>query len=121
MISGLSWESIFQVISQILTAGVAITAFALLLYVFVFNLRESVVRAFILILLCVVAVFTGESIASVSSQTVIIEIMLKIKWLGIIFLPPTYLHFSHSLLTLTGRPSRGRRMWAVRITYALSF
>jgi len=47
--------------------------------------------------------------------------MLKIKWIGIIFLPATYLHFSHSLLTLTGRPSRGRRLWAVRVTYAISF
>jgi hypothetical protein len=121
MIFGISWESILQTISQILTAGVAITAFALLLYVFVFNLRESVVRAFILILICVVAVYTGESIASASDQVLVIEIMLKIKWIGIIFLPATYLHFSHSLLTLTGRPSRGRRMWAVRITYVFSF
>jgi len=121
MIFGLSWESILQTISQILTAGVSITAFALLLYIFVFNLRESVVRAFILILVCVVAVYTGESIASASDQALVIEIMLKIKWIGIIFLPATYLHFSDSLLTLTGRPSRGRRMWAVRITYVFSF
>lgn len=121
MILGISWESIVQTISQIMTAGVAITAFALLLYVFVFNLREHVVRAFILILLCVVVVYTGESIASASDQSLVIEIMLKIKWIGIIFLPATYLHFSDSLLTLTGRPSRGRRMWAVRITYVFSF
>ncbi len=121
MIFGISWEGVLQTISQIITAGVAITAFALLMYAFVFNLRESVVRAFILILLCVVVVYTGESIASASEQALIIEFMLKIKWIGIIFLPATYLHFSHSLLTLTGRPSRGRRLWAVRVTYAISF
>ncbi len=121
MIFGISWESVFQTISQILTAGVAITAFSLLLYVLVYNLRESVVRAFILILACVVVVYTAESIASVSEQALIIEIVLKIKWVGIIFLPATYLHFAHSLLSLTGRPSRGRRLWAVRMVYLFSF
>ena len=120
MILGISWESALRTISQILSAGVAITAFSLLLYVMAYNLREAVVRAFILILLCVAIVYTGETIASVSNQAAIIEIMLRLKWLGIIFLPATYLHFSDSLLTLTGRPSRGRRLWVVRLTYVFS-
>jgi hypothetical protein len=120
MLFGISWESAFHTISQILTAGVAITAFSLLLYSLAYNLRERVVRAFITILLCVTLVYTAESIAGVSQQPVIIEIILKIKWVGIIFLPATYLHFSDSLLTLTGRPSRGRRLWAVRVIYAIS-
>jgi hypothetical protein len=120
MLFGISWESAFHTISQILTAGVAITAFSLLLYSFAYNLRERVVRAFIIILLCVTLVFTTESIASVSQQPLLIEMMLKLKWLGIIFLPATYLHFADSLLTLTGRPSRGRRLWSVRVIYAFS-
>jgi hypothetical protein len=120
MFFGIYWESALQTISQILTAGVAITAFSLLLYAFAFNLREHVARAFILILTCVVFVYTAESIASASDNVHIIEIMLKLKWVGIIFLPATYLHFSDSLLTLTGRPSRGRRRWMVRLTYLFS-
>jgi hypothetical protein len=120
MIFGISWEGAFHTISQILSAGVAITAFSLLLYSFAFNLRESVVRAFIIILLCVTIVYTAESIAEVSRETNYIEFLLKLKWVGIIFLPATYLHFSDSLLTLTGRPSRGRRLWAVRLTYGFS-
>ena len=120
MFFGISLEGAFHTISQILSAGVAITAFSLLLYSFAFNLRESVVRAFIIILLCVTIVYTAESIAEVSQQTNFIQFLLKLKWVGIIFLPATYLHFSDSLLTLTGRPSRGRRLWAVRLTYAFS-
>lgn len=120
MIFGISWEGAFHTISQILSAGVAITAFSLLLYSFVFNLRESVVRAFIIILLCVTIVYTAESFAEVSRETNYIEFLLKLKWVGIIFLPATYLYFSDSLLTLTGRPSRGRRLWAVRLTYGFS-
>ncbi len=120
MFLGISWESALRTISQILTAGVAITAFSLLLYVLAYNLRERVVKPFIFILLCVAIVYTGETIAGVSNQAVIIEIMLRLKWLGIVFLPATYLHFSNSLLSLTGRPSRGRRIWVVRLTYIFS-
>ena len=121
MILGISWASVFQTISQITTAVVAITAFSLLLYALVYNLRESVVRAFILILVCVVIVYTAESIASVSDPSLLIEVSLKIKWVGIIFLPASYLYFADSLLTLTGLPSRGRRLWMVRLVYVFSF
>lgn len=120
MIFGITITSIFQTISQIMTAGVAITALSLLLFALAYNLRERVVRAFIMILMCVVIVYTADSVASVSVQPVIIDISLKIKWAGIIFLPATYLHFADSLLTLTGRPSRGRRLWTVRLVYAFS-
>jgi len=65
-------------------------------------------------------VYTGESIASASDQPALIEAMLRLKWAGIILIPATYLHFANALLSLTGRPSRGRRLWAVRLTYAFS-
>ena len=120
MIFGISWTSIFQTISQITAAGAAITALSLLLFALIYNLREQVVRAFILILLCVVVFYTAETIASVSTQAVIIEISLKIKWVGIVFLPASYLYFSNALLTLTGRPSRGRRLWLVRAVFIFS-
>lgn len=120
MLFGITWEGAFHTISQILTAGVSITAFSLFLFALAFNLHERVVRAFILILLCLVLVSTAESIAGVSNQPAIIQFMLRLKWVGIVFLPATYLHFADSLLTLTGRPSRGRRIWAVRLTYLFS-
>lgn len=120
MIFGITWQGAIRTISQILSAGVAITAFSLLLYALAYNLHERVVRAFILILFCVTIVFTGEAIASVSEEMIIIQSMLRLKWVGIVILPATYLHFSDSLLTLTGRPSRGRRKWTVRLVYVFS-
>lgn len=120
MFLSIYWDEAIETISQILTAGVAITAFSLLLYALAFNLRENVARAFILILTSVVVVFTTHSIASVSASASVIELMLKLEWVGIVFLPATYLHFSDSLLTLTGRPSRGRRSWLVRMIYLFS-
>ena len=66
MFLSIYWDEAIETISQILSAGVAITAFSLLLYALAFNLRENVARAFILILTSVVIVFTTHSIASVS-------------------------------------------------------
>ncbi|PIZ26024.1 MAG: hypothetical protein COY47_02775, partial [Chloroflexi bacterium CG_4_10_14_0_8_um_filter_57_5] len=48
-------------VNQILTAGIAITAFSLFFYSLSFNLRDRVARSFALILLCVVVVFTSEA------------------------------------------------------------
>ena len=109
-----------QTFNQLITAGIAITAFSLLLYALSFNLRDRVARSFALIMVCVVIVFVGESIASVASTPENMEKWLKVQWVGIIFLPPTYLHLSDALLATTGRPSRGRRRLLVRLNYIIS-
>lgn len=119
-----SWQTglllFFRTVSQILTAGIAITAFALLLYALTFNLRDRVARTFALILLCVVIAFTGEAIGSTATAFEQINFWLKVQWIGIVLLPSTYLHFSDALLATTGKPSRWRRIWAVRVSYLLS-
>lgn len=107
-------------VNQILTAGIAITAFSLFFYSLSFNLRDRVARSFALILLCVVVVFTSEALESSSVAPQIIDLLLRLEWLGIIFLPPTYLQFSDALLVTTGRPSRGRRRLAIQFTYFIS-
>ncbi len=56
-------------VNQILTAGIAITAFSLFLYALSFNLRDRVARSFAIILLCVVTVFTSEALESSSSYS----------------------------------------------------
>lgn len=112
---------ILTTLNQLLTAGISITAFSLLLYALSFNLRDRVARSFALILLCVVIVFTGDAISSVSDSKLAREFWLRFEWIGVTFLPAAYLHFSDAVLTTTGRPSRGRRRLAVRLSYVLSF
>lgn len=109
-----------KVINQILTAGIAITAFSLFLYSLSFNLRDRVARSFAIILLCVVIVFTAESLQdnTVSIQT--LDLLMRLQWFGLAFLPAAYLHLSDALLVTAGRPSRGRRRIAVRGMYAIS-
>jgi hypothetical protein len=119
-----NWETgllIFvRTVSQILTAGVAVTALSLLLYALTFNLRDRMARTFALILSCVVIVFTAEAIGGVADNPILIDLWLRIEWAGIIFLPPTYMHFSDALLTTTGKPSRGRRKFVTRLSYIIS-
>jgi hypothetical protein len=111
-----------RTLSQLLTAGIAITAFSLLLYALTFNLRDRVARSFAAILVCVVVIYAAEAMASVlegSSDLNAWALWLRFEWVGIIFLPVTYLHFSDALLETTGRPSRGRRRWLVRVVYVI--
>ena len=109
-----------QAFNQILTAGIAITAFSLFLYSLSFNLRDRVARSFAVILLCVVVVFTTEALQNRGVSNWGLETLLRLQWLGIIFLPAAYLHLSDALLVTAGRPSRGRRRLAVRAMYGLS-
>src|SRR5690349_6034221 len=109
-----------KTINSILTAGIAITAFSLFLYALSFNLRDRVARSFAIILLCVVVVFTTEALQNKSIPDWGIELLLRLQWVGIIFLPAAYLHLSDALLVTAGRPSRGRRRIAVRGMYVIS-
>ena len=91
--------------NQILTAGISITALSLLLYSLTFNLRDRVAQSFSLLMACVVVVFTADAAASVSAKLVDTELLLRLQWLGIAFIPATLFHFSDALLATTGRPS----------------
>ena len=117
-ISGIT--KILVTISEILTAGIAVTAFSLLLYALTFNLKDRVARSFVAILFCVVIVFSAEALGSTAVQTIETDFWLHVQWVGIIFLPAAYLHFSDALLSTTGQPSRWRRRWAVRVTYFIA-
>ncbi len=109
-----------QTFNQILTAGIAITAFSLLIYALTFNLRDRVARSFAMILLSVVVVFTSDAVQSAVENPDLVDLFLRLQWIGIVFLPPAYLHLSDALLVTAGRPSRGRRRWVVRGVYLIS-
>lgn len=106
--------------NQLITAGIAIMAFALLLYALAFNLRDRVARSYAAILVCVVIVFVCDAIASVSRFSDTLEFWLRLQWVGIAFLPPAYLHFSDAVLSTTGRISYGWWRWLIRFTYIIS-
>jgi hypothetical protein len=110
-----------KTINQLLSAGISITAFSLLLYALSFNLKDRVARAFAFIMACVVVVFVGESVAEVVSAPKWIELWYQIQWVGITFLPVAYVVLSDAVLATTGRPSRGRRTRLIKIDFVISF
>jgi len=103
-------------INQLLTSGIAITAFSLLLYALTFNLRDRVARSFAFILACMTLVASGDTLSSLVTQIDSVGLWLRVQWVGIIFLPAVYFYSSDALLATTGRPSRGRRRLVVRFT-----
>jgi hypothetical protein len=109
--------SALPILNRILVAGIAITAFAMLLYALTFRLRERVARAFALILACITVIAVMDGLASTARTLTEAEVWLRLQWIGTALLPAAFLHFSDALLASTGRPSRGRRRFAVRIMY----
>lgn len=107
-------------INDILTAGIAITAFSLFIYSLSFNLRDRVAHSFAIILLCIVLVYTSEAMQGTSTSQITIDLFLRLEWFGIVFLPPAYLHLSDAILVTTGKPSRSFRRWSVRLMYLVS-
>lgn len=77
-------------------------------------------RSFAIILLCVVVVFTTEALQNETVPLWGIDLLLRLQWIGIVFLPAAYLHLSDAVLVTAGRPSRGRRRFAVRGMYGVS-
>ena len=111
---------VLQTLNQLLAAGIAITAFSLLLYALTFNLKDRVARSFAFIMACVVVVYVGESVADVVSSPRWIQVSYQLQWIGIVFLPPAYVLLSDAVLATTGRPSRGRRTKLVKVAFAIS-
>lgn len=112
--------TVLQTINQILTAANAITAVSLLFYSLTFNLRERVARTFAQLLACVAVVYLGDILASTTQVDSELAMWLRLQWLGIAFIPVTFLHLSDALLEVTGRPSRGRRRTVVLVSYAFT-
>ena len=100
--------NLFVTINEIITAGIAITAFALLLYSLAFNLKNNVAVSFALVMACIVIINSADAIASNSARPDMIEFLLWLQWCGIIWLPAAMSRFSKALLSTTGIPYRRR-------------
>lgn len=115
-----SFIEVLRAINQIFEAGIAITAFSLLIRALSFNLRDRVSRSFAIVLACVVLIFAGEAVGEAVVNLDSVRIWVGVQWVGILFLPAALQHFSDSLLATTGRPSRGRRRSLIVLSYIFS-
>ena len=98
-----------KAISDVIIAGVAVISFSLLIYVITFKLRDRVTWAFTLLLACIVIIFGADAFITTTYQQDELLRILRIQYIGLILLPTSFFFFSDALLTITGKPSRGKR------------
>lgn len=110
-----------RLINQSLSAAIAVIAGSTFLYVLSRNIRNRLTWSVSGLLLFVTITFIGDLGVSYSSELSDAEVWLRFQWAGIAFVPAAYVHVSHSLLELTGRPSRGRRRSLAAGLYVLAF
>lgn len=106
-INGLT--AFFKATSDVLTAGLAVITFSLFLYSITFEIRDRLTNIFSAILLVLILVFGADAFGSVTSDATVLLKILKIHWIGLIFIPTLYFIFSDALLAMTGKPSMGKR------------
>jgi hypothetical protein len=103
----------------ILSSAIIIVSFSLFLYLVATNWRNSVARTFSALLAFVTIVYIGDVFLQRVDAFSDAVIWLKLKWLGIAFIPAGYLHFSDAVLRATHAYSRPRRV-AIAVSYLVS-
>ncbi len=112
-------ERLLELVNLVLTSGIVIFSFALLLYLLISNRRNDVARTFAFLLGCVlITYFVDLALFGVEDWRAA-RPWLEIQWVGIAFTPAAYLNFSRALLTTTGERSKFQAV-AVRVSYVLS-
>lgn len=113
-------NTVLQAINDVLTAGIAVTAFSLLIFAFTFRMHDRLTLSFTLILSCITLIFAAAAFMLIPQTSQMLNFLLHLNWVGLVFLPAGYFNFSDALLTLTGRPSRGRRRMVGYLTIFIS-
>ncbi|MDL1896665.1 hypothetical protein FBQ82_10345 [Anaerolineae bacterium CFX7] len=93
----------------LLAAALVIFTFALLLWLFPSSWRNPVQRGFSALLTFVGIVYIGQVFLLRATSPAAAEQILRLKWIGIAFVPAAYLHFSNAVLRSTFYASRWRR------------
>ncbi len=119
MLGNINLASILAFGNSILSAGIAVTAFSLLLYIIRYNWRSPVARAFSVLLACVMLVSVVDALLYSVTSAASIERWLRFQWLGIALVPAAYMHFSDEVLRTTNSFSRPRQALGV-LAYSVS-
>jgi len=96
----------------VLSSFAVLLAFSLMAYLFVYNVRNAVARAMVVLLALITVVYTGDlflSTARLSSDHPASEFWLRFEWLGISLAAPAFAYFAHALLSATGDRAAWRR------------
>ncbi|MCB0166368.1 MAG: hypothetical protein KDI79_19210 [Anaerolineae bacterium] len=120
METALTFTFIITRLNEALSSAIVIIAFSLFVYMFTYNLRSSIGRAFAILLACMCFAYAGD--VALYKVTNIEDAIpwLKFQWIGIAFIPAAYLHFADVLLRATNAISP-RRRFTVFLAYFFGF
>ncbi len=94
----MNWQQILIGVNDVLSAGVAATAFALLLYLWCYNRESAVARTFSGLLLCVAGVYLLDLLLTdMHDFKGVVGFLLRLQWVGIAFTPTLYLEFTRAI------------------------
>lgn len=118
-LSVIDFQKLFELVNVLLSSGIVIVSFALLLYLVIYNPRNNVARSFSALLTCVLIVYFVDLALFGAKNIAAARPWLRTQWIGLAFTPAAYLNFSNALLINTGDRSNLREV-ALRVSYLLS-
>ncbi|MBN1486717.1 MAG: hypothetical protein JW981_03685 [Anaerolineae bacterium] len=93
----MDWFHFLIKVNDILTIGLDITAFALLLYLLFYNRQSRVSRTFSGLLACLCLVYLIDLLLTNVQDLDRAVVLLRLQWLGIAFTPTLYLEFARAI------------------------
>ena len=93
----MDWLHFLIKANDVLMAGLAATAFALVLYLFFYNRQSRVSTTFGGLLVCVIVVYLVDLLPPNDAAPVQAGLLLRLQWLGIAFTPPLYIEFVRAI------------------------
>ncbi len=91
---------VVTLLNRIVVTGILVTAFALIIYIGLYNRTSPIARRFALVLACVIGAFLGDLLTQVSVSNT--DFWLRFQWIGIALIPAASLALSDALLRATG-------------------
>jgi hypothetical protein len=107
-------ELVLEVLARldvVFASGTVLIAFSLFAYLSFHNFGNRVARAFVIVLGLLTVVYVGDVFlvtARLSALDAAAGSWLRLQWLGIAFVAPAYLYFTHRVLATMGDQSRPR-------------
>jgi hypothetical protein len=114
----LEFQRLFELVNVVLTSGIVIFSFALLLHLLIYNRRNPVARTFAILLACVLVTYLVDLALFGIEDWLAAQPWLRVQWIGIAFTPAAYLDFSNALLNTTGERRRMQSV-ATKLSYLL--
>jgi hypothetical protein len=87
-------------LNRIVVTGILVTAFALIIYIGLYNRNSPIARRFAMVLACVIGAFLGDLLTQVALTGT--DTWLRFQWIGIALIPAASLALSDTLLRATG-------------------